>query len=216
MTDQERNQVLKMIEEGKVTPEQGLQLMQALDQQAPNADAAHLAVAPATEEAHSEAPAQDPGPAPDPHIERLKTTARRLWQIPLWIGIFITVLSALGMYAVMRGSGMNFWFYFLLLPLLLGVGLTALSAGSRSARWIYVDVHQQPGEHPGHIFLGFPLPLKLTAWFLRTFGPMIPNPQRTNVNEIIQVIETGFAGKEPLIVHVDEGDSGERVQVYIG
>ena len=32
MTDQERNQVLKMIEDGKISPEEGLRLMQALDQ----------------------------------------------------------------------------------------------------------------------------------------------------------------------------------------
>jgi hypothetical protein len=216
MTDQERNQVLKMIEEGKITPEQGLHLMQALDQQEPDEAASRVAALSAAEAAQSAAPAQAPDPSPDPQVERLKATARRLWQIPLWVGIFITVLSALGMYAIMHGPGMNFWFYFLLLPLLLGVALTALAAGSRTARWIYVDVHQQPGEHPGHIFLGFPLPLKLTAWFLRTFGPMIPDLQRTNVDEIIQVIESGFSGKEPLIVHVDEGEAGERVQVYIG
>ena len=216
MTDQERNQVLKMIEEGKITPEEGLQLMQALEQQEPDLEPAALPAAPTVEASSNSGPAQTADSIPDPQVERLKATARRLWQIPLWVGIFITVLSALGMYAVMRGPGMNFWFYFLLLPLLLGVALTALAAGSRAARWIYVDVHQQPGEHPGHIFLGFPLPLKLTAWFLRTFGPMIPDLQRTNVDGIIQVIESGFSGKEPLIVHVDEGETGERVQVYIG
>jgi hypothetical protein len=215
MTDQERNQVLKMIQEGKITPAQGLTLMQALEQQGPDLEPDPLPViAPAVEEAQHSSSAQSS--EPDPHIERLKATARQLWQIPLWAGIFITVLSALGMYAIMRGPGMNFWFYFLLLPLLLGVALTALAAGSRAARWIYVDVHQRPGEHPRHIFLGFPLPLKLTAWFLRTFGPMIPDLQRTNVDEIIQVIESGFNGNEPLVVHVDEGDGGERVQVYIG
>ena len=34
MTDQERNQVLKMIQDGKISPEEGLRLMQALDQSA--------------------------------------------------------------------------------------------------------------------------------------------------------------------------------------
>jgi hypothetical protein len=214
MTNQERNQVLKMIEEGKITPEQGLALMQALDQPGPDAETAVVPSAPAGEEPNSTPPAQ--APDPDPHIEHLKATARRLWQIPLWAGVFITILSALGMYAILRGPGMNFWFYFLLLPLLLGVALTALAAGSRAARWIYVDVHQQPGEYPHHIFLGFPLPLKLTAWILRTFGHWIPDLQRTNVDEIIQIMESGVIGKEPLIVHVDEGDTGQRVQVYIG
>jgi hypothetical protein len=214
MTNQERNQVLKMIEQGKITPAQGLTLMQALDQQGLDAETVTVPGAPPVEEPLSTPPAQTPDP--DPYLEHLKSTARRLWQIPLWAGVFITILSALGMYAILRGPGTNFWFYFLLLPLLLGVALTVLAAGSRAARWIYVDVHQKPGEYPHHIFLGFPLPLNLTAWFLRTFGPWIPDLQRTNVEEIIQVMQSGFNGKEPLIVHVDEGDTGQRVQVYIG
>ena len=58
--------------------------------------------------------------------------------------------------------------------------------------------------------------MKLAAWFLRVFGPMIPNMPKTNMQEVIQVIETGFVGNEPLIVNVDEGEAGEHVRVYIG
>ena len=226
MTGQERNQVLKMIADGKITPEEGLQLMQALDQspaedptpalEIPAADQLPASVAPSAEASAQDAQATNPGLEADPRIARLKSTVRRLWQIPLWIGIAITVLSALGMYAVMRASGMHFWFYFLLLPLLLGVFVTALAAGSRQARWLFVDIHQKSGERPRRIFLGFPLPLKLAAWFLRVFGPMIPNMPKTNMEEVIQVIETGFVGNEPLIVNVDEGEAGEHVRVYIG
>jgi len=79
-----------------------------------------------------------------------------------------------------------------------------------------VDVHQKPGKTPSRIFLGFPLPLKLAAWFLRMFGHYIPNLGKTNVDEVIQVVEAGFSGEEPLVVNVDEGEEGERVQVYIG
>ena len=216
MTDQERNQVLKMIADGKITPEEGLTLMQALDQDSPAKIPTPAPEVPVGEVPTNAASVKKPGLEVDPRIEHVKSTVRRLWQIPLWIGIGITVLSALGMYAVLRGPGMNFWFYFLLLPLLLGVAITALAAGSRQARWIFVDVHQKPGERPHRIFLGFPLPLKLTAWFLHTFGQWIPQLRRTNVDEVIQVIETGFTGNEPLIVNVDEGNQGERVRVYIG
>jgi hypothetical protein len=215
MIDQERNQVLKMIADSKITPEEGLQLMQALDQERSGENPASAPQVPAGEPL-VEAKAEKPGPEADPRIEHIKSTVRRLWQIPLWIGIAITVLSALGMYFVMEASGMNFWFYFLLLLLLLGVLVTALATGSRQARWIFVDVHQRPGGRPQRIFLGFPLPLKLTAWFLHLFGPLIPELRRTNVDEVIRVIETGLAGNEPLIVNVDEGEQGERVRVYIG
>jgi len=33
---------------------------------------------------------------------------------------------------------------------------------------------------------------------------------------VIQIIETGFTGEEPLVVNVDEGEDGEKVKVYIG
>jgi hypothetical protein len=211
MTDQERNQVLKMIEQAKITPEEGLQLMQALEQ-SPAEDPAPVVA----EEPPGTPQPEKSAPPLDPRLEQLKSTARRLWQIPLWIGVVITILSAWGMAALLRGAGMNFWFFFLLLPLFLGVAVIALAVGSRRARWIFVDVQQHPGGYPQRIFLGFPLPLKFAAWFLRSFGRVIPDLQGSNVDEIVQFLENGFIGSEPLIVNVDEGAGRERVRVYIG
>jgi hypothetical protein len=224
MTDQEREQVLKMIESGKISAEDGLKLMRTLAQSPADDEAPALIPETNTRskpEAGEEKTASGAQTAKssfenDPRIARVKSTVRRLWQIPLWIGIVITVLSAWGMYALVRAANLNFWFYFLSIPLLLGVLLMVAAVGSRKARWLFVDVHQKPGEKPARIFLGFPLPLKLTAWFLRTFGHYIPDLGKTNVDEIIQVIDTGFTGENPLVVNVDEGDDGERVQVYIG
>jgi len=226
MTDEEREQVLKMIENGTISPEDGLKLMRTLDQ-SPAEDEAKAG--PTETEAVSESKAADSSAKnvnerqaeassfiTDPRIARVKSTVRRLWQIPLWIGVLITVLSAWGMYTLVRAATLNFWFYCLSTPLLLGVLVIAAAIGSRRARWIFVDVHQKPGEKPARIFLGFPLPLKLAAWFLRTFGHFIPDLKKTNVDEVIQLIEAGFTGGEPLVVNVDEGEEGERVRVYIG
>ena len=231
MTDQEREIVLKMIEEGKITPEEGLKLMNALHTSADDAQA----TAP-TEAKAGPGPEPDSGPGPetgeekpqaekshfesDPRIARVKSIARRYWQIPLWIGIAITVGTALGMYSILRGPGMNFWFFCLMTPLLLGVLTMAIAAGSRRARWLFVDVQQKPGEKPQRIFLGFPLPLKLTGWFLRTFKNRIPDLKKEigdkPIEEIIEVMDQSFTSEEPLVVNVDEGDDGEKVQVYIG
>jgi hypothetical protein len=127
MTIQERNQVLKMIADGKITPQECLHLMQALDQQ--STEEAPSSTPKGIPERASSSPAQATNTVleVDPRIEHIKSTVRRLWQIPLWIGIAITVLSALGMYTVMQAAGMNFWFYFLLLPVLLGVLLMAVA-----------------------------------------------------------------------------------------
>jgi hypothetical protein len=226
MTDQERSQILKMIEDGKISPEEGLHLMQVLDE----APAEELVPAPeaappppSPETAGEPAPkvqVENSGFDSDPRIQKIKSTVRRFWQIPLWIGILITVLSAAGMYAVLRGPGLNFWFFFLLLPLLLGVLVIVLAVGSHKARWIFIDVQQKPGERPEHIFLGFPIPLGLTAWFLRTFGNRIPGlrDSEMKMDEVSQFLKTGFSSQEPFIVDVDEreGGDGERVKVYIG
>jgi len=222
MTDQEREQVLKMIENGTISPEDGLKLMQTLDQ-SPAEDEVPAA---RTETGSGSAPeeaakydrvgAEKSSFEKDPRIERVKSTVRRMWQVPLWIGVAIAILSAWGMYMLMQADRLNFWFYCLSTPLLLGVLVIVAAIGSRKARWLFVDVHQKPGKTPSRIFLGFPLPLKLAAWFLRTFGHYIPNLGKTNVDEVIQVVEAGFSGEEPLVVNVDEGEDGERVQVYIG
>jgi hypothetical protein len=225
MTDQEREIVLKMIEDGKISPEEGLKLMNALksstDVEKPAAQPDATSVSAGKPEVDSGGvKVEHSGMAADPRIARVKSTVQRLWQVPLWIGIGITLLSALGMYFIMRGPGMNFWFFCLTLPLLLGIVVMVAGVGSRKARWIFVDVQQKPGERPGRIFLGLPLPLKLTAWFLRTFKGRIPGMdeklKHTNTDEIIEAIESGLSGDEPLIVNVDEGEDGERVKVYIG
>ncbi len=222
MTDQERSQVLKMIENGKITPEEGLHLLQTLEQN-PAEDEIRAAKAEAGSSSAREAAAERPegakksGLETDPRIARIKDIVRRLWLVPLAIGIGLTVLGGWSMYANMHTAYISGWFYCLGLPvLLLGVAIIAAAAGTRKARWLFVDVHQKPGERPQRIFLGFPLPLKFTAWFLRRVGHRIPDLKKTNVDEVIEVIETGFTGEEPLIVNVDEGGEGERVQVYIG
>ncbi len=224
MTDQEREQVLKMIENGTISPEDGLKLMRTLAQSpaedeattGPTETEAGSAPRAAAEINGNDAQTEESRFETDPRIARVKSAVRRLWQIPLWIGVLITILSAWGMYSLVQAAKLNFWFYFLSAPLLLGVLVIVAAIGSRNARWIFVDVHQKPGEKPARIFLGFPLPLKLAAWFLRTFGHYIPDLKKTNVDEVIQMVETGFTGREPLVVNVDEGEEGERVQVYIG
>ncbi len=227
MTDQERAQVLKMIENGKISPEVGLKLMQTLDQNPAEdelpAGATETGAGSGPEAAAkgngAEAQAEKSGFETDPRIARVKSAVRRLWQIPLWIGVLITILSAWGMYSLVQAGRLNFWFYCLSAPLLLGVLVIVAAVGSRKARWLFVDIHQEPGEKPAHIFLGFPLPIKLAGWFLRTFKHKIPGLKRemekTNVDEIIEGFETGM-GNEAMIVNVDEGKEGDRVQVYIG
>jgi hypothetical protein len=212
MSSEDRQQILKMVEQGRISADEAMKLMKALEESSVEM------------EIIESAPASSPGPEADsrsqksqaPEFEKVAQQARRLSQIPLWIGVLITVLSAYWMYALINASNYGFWFYFAWLPLLLGILMIALVAGTQKSRWLYVNVEQADGEWPRNIVFGFPLPLGLAGWFLRNFGHHIEGLRHTNMDEIVQLLSNGFSPKEPLIVSVDEGEHGERVQVYIG
>jgi hypothetical protein len=206
MSSDERKKILDMVAEGKISAEEGAKLMRALDE----ATEAEVEVIEAVSGFGFER-------TDAPEFDQVRSRAQRFALIPLWIGIFITVLTAWGMYSIQQAVGYNFWFYCLTLPMLLGILLIALGAGSQGSRWLYVNVdrtHSHDG--PRSITLAFPLPLGLVGWFLRNFGHNINGLRKTNVDEVLSAISMTKDMNEPLIVNVDEGDDGERVQVYIG
>lgn len=213
MSSEERKQILQMVEDGKITADQALALIKELEQDAQEARPEVLGAG----SLGSGAAAGDAGQKTAPELEATAAQARRLWQIPFWIGVAVMVLSAWGIYSAMQGAGYNFWFYCLWLPFFLGVAAMAFAAWSRTAHWLFVNVDRSRStDGPRRIFLGFPLPLGFAGWFLRTFGSRIEGLRHTNVDEVVQAISMAQSIDEPLIVNVDDSDDGERVQVYIG
>jgi len=217
MSAEERKKILQMVADGTITAEGAAGLMRALD------DDTDPGTNHADESAEAELEVIQPHQgssyekAEAPEFDRIKERARRFALIPLWIGIIFTVFSAWAIYAIQQNVGVNFWFYCMTLPLLAGVLLIALGAGSRTSRWIYVDVDRrnaEPGDGPRHITLGFPIPLGLVAWFFENFGHNFTGMSKGRVEGIIQMMNATKDSKEPLMINVDDDDA--HVQVYIG
>jgi len=209
MSSEERKKILQMVEEGKISADEAARLMRALDDDAVEAE---------VDVVETEAGSGFEGSAASAsEFESVKARAHRFAAVPLWVGVVITVLSAWGIFAVQQNAGVNFWFFCLLFPLMLGVLLVSLGAGGSSSKWLYVNVDRRhANDWPRNITFGFPLPLGLTAWFLRNFGNNMRGMKQTSVDEIIQVLDaTGKTG-EPLIVNASDDEDGEHVQVYIG
>ena len=215
MSAEERKKILQMVQDGKISAEQAASLMRALeeDEEPTEADVEVLGMgAPYGDDTSSGGEASDA-----PEFEEVKARARRFAMIPLWIGVVFTVLSAWGIYSIQQRAGLNFWFFFLMIPLLFGVLLIALGAGSQTSRWLYVNVDRtNRHDGPRNITLGFPLPLGLAAWFLRNFGHHIRGMNHTNVDEIIQILDATGKSGAPLIINANDNEDGEHVQVYIG
>ncbi len=211
MSSEERKKILQMVEEGKVSAGDAARLMLALDEDAESADAEIEVIQTGAGQGFESTAA--------PEFEEIKSRARRFSLIPLWIGVFITVISAWVIYGIQQNGGANFWFYCMVLPLLVGVLLITLGAGGRSARWIYVDVDRpnaKRGDGPRRITLGFPLPLGIIDWFFRTFGNYFQGLSKGRVEGIIQLMNATRNSNEPFILNVDDSDDGEHVRIFIG
>lgn len=206
MSSDEEKQILRMVEDGKISAEEALTLIKALEEN-PAEDEVEVIETEASTDGERSAGLE---------FEEVKARAQKFAMLPLWIGVAFTVLGAYWMYALVRVANYGFWFFCAWIPLLLGLLLVSLSAGGLNVRWLYLNVDQKPGEWPQHITFGLPLPLGIIGWILRNFGHYMRGMDRANVEGILKALSAMDDLDEPLIVNVDEGEHGDQVQVYIG
>ncbi len=233
-TDTERTKILEMIADGTISADDGVKLLDALEDASEVSALPEVAASPEITEPlpnlgeelpddfgteleevlepdavyHPDAPPN----APDPEdIKKWK----RWWVIPRWVGVGITVIGGGLMYAAFAARGIGFWFACTWFPFMLGVLVMALAWNSRTAPWLHVRVHQKPGETPQKIAISFPLPIRLTGWGLRAFGHYIPNMDGVDLAGVMSAIDESAKDGTPFFVDVDDED-GERVQVFIG
>ncbi len=209
MSSEERKKILQMVEDGLISAEEAADLMRALNEDSVEEQIEAYDVESGSGFEGSETSA--------PEFDAVKARALRFARIPLWAGIAVAVLSAWGIFSIQQNVGVNFWSFCLLFPLMLGVLLIAIGSAGQGSKWLYVNVDRRyASDWPKNITLGFPIPLGLTAWFMRNFGHNINGMNKAQVDGIIEVLNATGKSDTPFIVNVDDDDDGERVQVYIG
>lgn len=233
-----RMHILDMIEAGKINAEEGLVLLHAIQREGQEAasdgmrDSAAISLGGGQKLDVEQDAGEFSGARPvdawetEPQVETTtiqenKAAAypeqaahfRSWWRIPFWIGVSVTVLGGLLMYWVLEASGVGFWLLFSGAPFLFGLVIMILAWQARNAPWLHLRVEQEKDEWPRNIVLSFPIPIRPTAWFLRTFGHRIPALEDTPVDEIIQALGQSVTPDNPIFIEVEEGD---RVQVFIG
>ena len=153
MSSEERRKILQMVADGKISAEEAATLMRALDEPTEDESSAGpevIEVGPVFSGERSEAP----------EIDEVRLRAHRFSNAFLWIGILTTVFMAWWMFSIQQNAGLNFWFYCLSMPLAFGIMLIALGAGSKTSRWLYVNVDRtrsKDQDGPRRISLAFPL-----------------------------------------------------------
>lgn len=205
-----RLEILRKVEQGSMSLEEGARLLAALQEEESQPAALAEPVASAAED---NAPEVVIGPANE-DFEKPKGMAlwRALWTIPLWLGVGLTVLSAYWMYLGWQAAGPGWGFWLSFLPLVIGLGLTVLGWELTRAPWLHLRVQQKPGASPAVILISIPLPVRLITWVMRRFGRHIPDKVK---GQDIEEILGSVSANNPLQIHVDDED-GEKVDIYIG
>lgn len=228
---EERMRILEMVAEGTITAEQASQLIHALDESGPEEDEAeYLDAAAAPEETVFEAAsdaapeaddfsagsAQNPSGMASENMSDFRKF-RGFWYIPLAIGIVLTAISGLLVYAGNQAAWHWFWMMCVWVPLLTGISIVVFAAMSRTAHWLHVRVHTGEDEWPRNIKISLPLPLGMTGLFFKAFGKRIPGISDVPIplDEAISALKDSVSHDDPFYVQVDEAD-GAKVEVYIG
>lgn len=101
---------------------------------------------------------------------------------------------------------------------LLAIGTLVMVAAVLTSQspWVHVRVYTGQDSWPRRIAISLPLPLRLTAQILRWFSPRIKGLDRTMVDELIIALEGNLTTEAPITIEVNEGESGERVEVFLG
>lgn len=241
--EDERMYILEQIESGKISASEGLNLLQSLVEQdragqpadsgqpeevsspsevpeaadiTPDSSVSQSEPAspygePVAGEVFSQPPGNERSELP-PDAEQW----RRWWVIPLWAGVGTSVVGGSLMYAALQSGGIGFWFLCAGLPFTLGLLLIVLAWQSRSSRWLHLRIQKRPGNSPQRIALSFPLPIRLTAWFFRTFRYRIPGLEDTSIDEVILALDRSANPENPLYIAVNNEEAGENVQIFIG
>lgn len=209
MTEAERKQILSMISDGKITAEEGFTLISSL-----NEDPEEETQTEANEVLIGEVePAPYPtsgAPTIDANTRAKMERSKGWWDLAAGFGLIILVASAYGMYAIQTTNGLNFWFFSLLFPMLLGVLLLILGLPNKDSKWVFVQVESPNGSK----MIVFSFPLSLVRDILDFVMKFIPGLRDGAFQDFFDAIESPEAQRSPIFINVD--DDGDKIKIFIG
>jgi uncharacterized integral membrane protein len=214
MVDKAERKVLDMVEQGEISADEGLRLINAMkkndDQPIPveSVVQSDIAYVPNSDDE------SEPPRIPEEEMARMKRL-KRWWILPFGVGLVITILGAIWMYMGYTSAGFGFGFWLAWVPFLLGVFIVAISFQTNRSVWLHVRVKQRSGRSPERISISLPLPLNLAEWFFSAFGDRIPGLRDQPIGDISSILEN-LSPEEPFYVHVNDDEDDEEVEVFIG
>jgi hypothetical protein len=190
---EERLKILEMLRAGEISPQQAMELLEALAETSP------------ADTAGSESPA--PG----------AQVSGDWWVYPTAAGAVVMAMGApLAALGLTKRLGLFWAIGCGWVPLLAGMLAFSIGVWSRSARWFHLRIKNT--ETGGQTFaLSLPLPLALTARLVRMVQPYVPQLQETGVDEAILALQDAVSKDQdaPFYIDVNASDRGEQILIWL-
>lgn len=192
--------ILRMIQDGTISAEDGEKLLAALETGAePNHQPQNGLLS--VEEVAAGEDEEGSTKPPD--------WAHRTWLYLAAAGVLLMSLAGLVTVPLVQGGNRLGWLACTMPLMVFGALVFALAWWSRTARWLHVRVRNQGTRFN----FSLPLSLRPAAWLIRLAQPWIPQLRDMAIDELILSLEE-LQGEGILAVEVNEG-KGEEVQVYV-
>jgi hypothetical protein len=193
-------EILRMIEKGTISAEEGEMLLNALDSRPGTADRVVLEPDAGWQAASGEAETRSTGPP---------AWTQQVWIYPLASGVVLVGLAGMAT-ALLVSVGVYLGWLACTMPLMALGGLVAVLAWwSQRARWVHVRVRNRGTRFR----FSLPVPLRPVAWLARLARPWVPQVRDIPVDEMILALADM---EDDEVLGVEVNDEGEEVQVYFG
>lgn len=204
-SDQSRFEILKRVEDGTLTAEEGSDLIGILER---------------GREAASEAEVLEP-PKPFDNEDvseppRVSGWWKALWSLILVGGAVLTGFSALWAYRGYERAGLGWGFWLSWIPFAIGVLLMIFGGILLDSPWMHLKIFTSDAGKPQKINIAIPVPLRLISWGIRTFGRHMPaDLKEKGLEEMLGEVEEALRRGEPFQVEVDDKEDGDQVYITI-
>jgi len=216
MTDEVERKIFNMVEQGQISAEEAMRLINAMDGGTAGLEE-NIDISPQENEESIVIPggvkASSIPQIPEEELHRMNRL-KRLWFVPFGIGLLIMTLGALWLYSAFSANGFGVGFWLAWIPFIMGIFIIAVSFQTSRSVWLHVRIKQKPGERPQRIAISLPMPVSLTRWFFNTFGKRIPGLRDQPIENFSEILNN-LSPEEPFYVHVNE-EGDEEVEVFIG
>lgn len=205
-SDENKLEILKKVQDGTLTVEEGADLIGILDRAKTNEQ----------QQSAGQIPPVEPVDVVTPEPPRVSSCWKAAWSMILLGGAVLTAFSAYWMYQGYEKAGLGWGFWLSWIPFMIGLLLIIFGWILMESPWLHVRVQSHEDNKPKKIAFSMPLPLQLATWVFRHFGSYMPREvQEKGVEDMLKEVEVSLKRGDPFQVEVEDNDDGDKVYINI-